>query len=212
MFHVKQSSAPDDMVHDFSALSLTLATPLPAAPLTELATWLAPAAHQLGLTNYRTPLDLAEHLMAPALRLLSPALRPLLLSPALDFGAGSGAIGLSLALAAPELEVLLADRRRRVVEFLDLAIRRHRLANAQALLVDLSDPPPEWQNRCGSVLIRAFGPTAQALDHATAWLRPQGTMVLWHQPPAPAPPDGSTLLVTEATNLPALLLTIYRRA
>lgn len=212
MFHVKQSSVQDDLTAYLSDLSATLQTSLPVDALAALLEWLTPAAHRLGLTNYAHPDQVAENLVAPALQLLSPPLRPYLISPALDFGAGSGAIGLSIALAAPETQVLLADRRRRVVEFIDLAIRRHRLPNCHTLLADLAEPPPDWQNRCGTVLIRAFGPTVRALEQALAWLSPDGTIALWHRPPDPTPPDGSRLLVTEPSNVPSLLLSIYRRA
>lgn len=180
--------------------------------LSELIDWLAPAAHQAGLTKYATPAAMREHLVDPALLLLTPALRPFLHSPALDFGAGSGAVGLAIAAAAPDVEVVLADRRSRVVQFVDLAIRRFRLANCRTLLTDLAAPAEEYRQAFGSVLIRAYGPGHIALDQAMRWLRPGGTIALWRRPESPATPEGLIPLRTEATQLPSLVLSIYQRS
>ncbi|MEN6645044.1 MAG: RsmG family class I SAM-dependent methyltransferase [Armatimonadia bacterium] len=179
--------------------------------LADLLAWLHPAAARLGLTNYRDIQTYIAQLVVPALYLLSPTLAPYRLSPMLDFGAGSGAVGLSLACLLPEAEVVLADRRSRVVQFLDLAVSRGGLRNCRSLLADLSAPSPEQQGSCGTVLIRAYGPTTEALRQAVLWTRPEGTIALWHQPPAPDPPDHLTRADTLQTSVPALALTIYRR-
>lgn len=179
--------------------------------LSHLLNWLHPAAARLGLTNYPDIQSYTSQLVLPALYLLSPTLKPYRLSPMLDFGAGSGAVGLSLACLLPDTEVILADRRSRVVQFADLAASRAELRNCRSLLADLSAPSPEQQGCYGTVLIRAYGPTAEALRQALPWTRPEGTIALWHQPPAPDPPDHLTRVHTLNTSVPALALTIYRR-
>jgi len=183
--------------------------------LETLILWLAPASHRIGLTKYADPLTMSKQLVAPALLLLKLLLKPEFLtqapSPMLDFGAGSGAIGLSLAALMPEHEIVLADRRRRVVQFLDIAARRHHLDNCGCLLVDLGRPTPDWQSHFGTVLVRAFGPVDQALTDARSWLRPGGTVALWRQPDASGTPDGLSALWTEETELPSLVLTLYQR-
>ncbi|MEN6403916.1 MAG: RsmG family class I SAM-dependent methyltransferase [Armatimonadia bacterium] len=113
--------------------------------LADLLAWLHPAASRLGLTNYRDIQTYTSQIVIPALYLLSPTLAPYRLSPLLDFGAGSGAVGLSLACLLPEAEVVLADRRSRVVQFLDLAVSRGGLRNCRSLLADLSAPTPDQQ-------------------------------------------------------------------
>ena len=215
MFHVKQSPGHEgDVVASYLAAyahrhSLDIALDR-LDLLADLLSWLAPASYQLGLTKYADPLQLAEQLAAPALTVLIPDVLPHVSSPVLDFGCGCGAVGLSLATAMPDLEVVLADRRKRVVQFLDIAITRYSLSNCRSLLVDLASQRSCPANEFGTVLIRAFGPVSQALDDAYGWLRPAGTAALWHQPGACRPPDGLTALRTVSTELPSLVLTIYK--
>ncbi len=215
VFHVKQSTEQARLATYLTELrhrqALAIA-PERLEPLAELICWVAPAAHRIGLTKYAEPTSLAQNLVAPALHLLSPLLLPHLNSPALDFGAGCGAIGLSIACAAPDMQVVLADRRQRVVQFLDIAIRRHGLSNSTALLVDLQSPPEAMRERFGTVLVRAFGPADVSLASSVDWVRPGGTVALWHQPGACPTPDGLNALRTDATELPSLVLTLYQRA
>jgi 16S rRNA G527 N7-methylase RsmG len=211
VFHVKQSD-------DGSAITLltrqadTLGLDLPPERWQALATaleWLGPASLQIGLTNYPDTPTFVEQLVMPLLPLLTGPAQAHLHSPALDFGAGSSAVGLSLAILRPDVEVILADRRARVVQFADLCIARLRLANCASLKIDLGNPPNQWRGRCGTVLIRAFGPTAGAIVHAQRLVRPAGSVALWHQPPSPAPPDPLRQVLTLETGIPSLAITIY---
>jgi 16S rRNA G527 N7-methylase RsmG len=179
--------------------------------LAEAMEWLAPKAFRFGLTNYDDPRDFAASLVAPLLVLLQESASACVQSPALDFGAGSGAVGLALAVLRPDLQLILADRRARVVQFLDLCSRRLQLANCTALLSDLADPPPGVVAAIGTVLSRAFGPTPVALTHASRLVRPGGCIALWHQPPAPPSPVNLRPAGTLATSVPSLALTLYRR-
>jgi 16S rRNA G527 N7-methylase RsmG len=212
VFHVKQRA--DEITPAVTAAARKLSVNIPADRLQSVISaisWLAPSAHRLGLTKYSDPETIVKQLVLPALCLLSPEFRPFLQSPVLEFGSGSGAIGISLAILAPEEQFVLADRRRRVVEFLDVAIRRHGLANCQALLVDLSAPTDEHQASFGTVLLRAYGPAEEALTQAARWLWLGGHVAFWHQPPAPLAPDGLIRTRSEQTNLSALLLTAYTK-
>lgn len=204
---------PERMLTD---LCTTLAThaglEAPADALNALGATLAalwPDAYRLGLTNYGDPQEFTRQLVSPLFPLLTPAAARCVLSPALDFGTGSGALGISLALLRSDCEVVLADRRSRVVQFLDLFLRRLRIENCRTLLVDLGAPPETWQRHCGLVLIRAFGPTDTALRQAVALLRPGGALALWHQPPAPPPPAHLRETLSLPTSVPSLALTIY---
>ena len=150
-----------------------------------------------------------EQLVMPLLPMLTTPAEAHLHSAALDFGAGSGAVGLSLAVLRPDLEVILADRRARVIQFADLSIARLRLSNCSSLKIDLGNPPVQWRANCGTVLIRAFGPTAEALEHAQRLVRPGGSVALWHQPPAPAPPAPLRQALSLETDISSLAITIY---
>lgn len=212
---MKHSTATNDLQSRLSA-SLQGVGPdtAPAAlpHLVDLIEWLHPAACRLGLTQYSDPTALADGLIIPAFAVLRPELPPSILSPALDFGAGSGAVGLSLAIILPGLQVVLADRRKRVVEFLDLVLTRFSVPNCTTLQVDLAEPPAEQANSFGLVLIRAYGPASEALTQAARWLKPAGAAALWHQPPSPDPPEGLVRAETVPTLLSALALTIYSRS
>lgn len=180
--------------------------------IASLTAWLAPAAHRMGLTKYGHPLAMCENLVAPTLLLLAPDVMPLVGSPVLDFGSGSGAVGLSLGVCLPGHEIVLADRRDRVIQFTDLAARRHGIANVRSLLTELSEPAPGNGLGFATVLVRAFGPAAQAVGDAAGWVRPGGVVALWHQPGLVDAPDGLKALRTDPTELPSLVLTLYQHA
>jgi 16S rRNA G527 N7-methylase RsmG len=213
LFHVKQSDEITTRIHvalRASLVDLGLDLPLDRTlALAEAIAWLGDRAFRLGLTNYPTPTELFIHLIAPLLKMLTPAVAGYLASPVLDFGAGSGAVGLSLAILRPDLQVILADRRVRVVQFLDLCIAHLQLPNCQSLQVDLANPPADLCGSVGTVLIRAFGPAEQALQYAARLIRPDGCVVLWHQAPSPPPPDNLAQVKQLTTNLESLALTIY---
>lgn len=214
VFHVKQFPEDDQVTTYLRQYSQRHALDIPPERLDRIASlisWLAPASHRIGLTKYADPMAMSEQLVAPALLLLAPSLSHHVSSPVLDFGAGSGAVGLALAAAMPASEIVLADRRRRVVQFLDVAAHRHGLANCRSLLVDLGDTTAGPQSGFGTVLVRAFGPADQALVAAEAWLRADGVIALWHRPDACSTPDGLTALGTDETELQSLVLTLYQR-
>jgi len=187
-------------------------SPLPADHLRRLADyaeWAAPGAAKLGLTRYANPVDFAERLVGPTLALGRPELRSFMVSPVLDFGAGSGAVGITVALAWPEVQVVIADRRRRAVRFAEVACARFGLTNCQARLMDLSAPAADTEPRSNLILLRAFGPTDAALRLALPWLAEAGAIALWHRPPSPIS-RGLELVGTSPTGISDLQLSVYR--
>lgn len=215
MFHVKHSPLASKV---FSFLSKACdkygvsAAETHLSRLSLFVEWLAPRAFQLGLTQYHTAVLMAEHLVLPALFLLTPPVLRHLRSPMLDFGAGSGGLGLSLAFLCPESQIFLADRRQRVIQFIEIAIRRWHLDNCTTLHVDLAAPPEKFRRHIRTGLIRALCPPPEALNLASLWLAPLGSVALWHKPEKFSIPNGFTLAEAVPTNLPSLQLSIFHFA
>ncbi len=213
MFHVKHSPLASEVFSFLSDACDKYGVSASEAQISRLSLfieWLAPRAFQLGLTQYHTAVLMAEHLVLPALFLLKPSVLPHLSSPMLDFGAGSGGVGLSLAFLCPEVQIFLADRRQRVIQFIEIAIRRWHLDNCTALHVDLAAPPDELRGHVHTGLIRALCPPSEALKLASLWLAPQGIVALWHKPEKFSLPNGFMLAEAVPTNLPSLQLSIFR--
>lgn len=181
------------------------------AALVEYTEWTADSAQKLGLTQYRSPEEFASGLICPTLGLLSAPLDRFLRSPVVDFGAGSGAMGLSLAFCRPDLEIVLADRRKRVVDFIDVCRARFGLEHCRTLLVDLSRAPASETALGSLVLLRAYGPAKEALAQSARWVSPPGHIALWHQPGTVDLPSSLESVVSLPTSLAALSLTLYRR-
>lgn len=180
-----------------------------AQRLAEYASWAAPAAAKLNLTRYETPVEYVSKLILPSLALLSAKAEPYLGMSLLDFGAGCGALGLTIAVLRPEIEVVLADRRSRVVQFVDISRARLGLTNCRAVLTDLAQGPQDAVSAYETVAVRAFSPVEGVLEHAARWMAADGGVAMWHRPPAPLPPPGLQEIVTVPTTVTDLQLTIY---
>jgi 16S rRNA G527 N7-methylase RsmG len=183
-----------------------------ALAIAEFAAWAGPAAARIGLTQYPDALAFLNGLIMPTLAILSPEVAPHLSSPVLDLGTGSGAVGITVALVRPDLEVTLADRRSRVVQFVDLCRARLALPNCCAARTDLSDTNSLSGRRFGSVLVRAFGPVEPALGTASGWLAPGGVVACWQRPPVTTSVHGLRLETTVATSVAELQLTVYSQS
>jgi 16S rRNA (guanine527-N7)-methyltransferase len=188
-------------------------TPPQPERLEELARWLAERAYPLGFTNYPTAEALVEHHIVPTLALFR-LFPPPLTGRVLDLGAGSGVLGLTLALLCPDLQVVLADRRRRSVQFIRLTVARLGLRNASAEQVGAGAPAKSSPGVFDLVCFRALAPAAEALRLAGPLLAPGGSVAAWHQSEAAAflnPPPGWERLATAPTSLPALSVSRFRR-
>ena len=210
-------SSNDRGAFNWKALAQTCGmTPTPgqAQRLDELAHWLAERAFPLGFTNYPSAESLLEHHVAPVLALF--CLLPLPPSGrALDLGAGSGALGLTLSILAPDLKVLLADRRRRSAQFIGLTVARLGIHNAEAMQVDAEGLAKTYPEAFDLVCFRALAPAPDVFGLVKPLPRAGGSVVAWHQSSDDAflhPPPGWERVATLATSLPGLSVSQFHRA
>jgi 16S rRNA (guanine527-N7)-methyltransferase len=147
--------------------------------LDELARWLAGRAFPLGLTNYAVAETVREHHIAPTLAVF--CLQTPLSGLTLDLGAGSGALGLTLALLSADIRVILVDRRRRSAEFIALTIARLGLKNAKAMQVNAEGLAKRMPQAFDMICFRALAPAPAALSMAAPLLRSSGFVFAWHQ-------------------------------
>ena len=92
---------------------------------------------------------------------------------AYDLGSGAGLPGVVVAIALPEVPVVLVDRRANRAAFLELAVQDLRLANA----VVFADPVEELAEPAGACLARAFATLERSWEAAERLLRPAGRLV-----------------------------------
>ena len=183
-------------------------TPEQAARLDELASWLAERAFPLGLTNYRTAADLALHALLPTFALFRLSASPLL-GPLLDLGAGSGALGLTVATIRPDLRIVLADRRQRSATFMNLTRARMHLSNVEVRQVSAQELAKTAPGSFAAVCFRALAHAETALGLARPLLSSSGWVAVWHQSADSAyldPPEGWIRRATKLTALPALVV------
>jgi 16S rRNA G527 N7-methylase RsmG len=212
LFHVKHPAVAEALAHALRQPLPSVSRPLSdreVLSLAEFAAWAGPAAARIGLTQYPDALAFLNGLIVPTLAALSTDVAPRLSSPVLDLGTGSGAIGITVALLRPDLEVTLADRRSRVVQFVDICRSRLALPNCHAVLTDLSDTNSLSGHRFGTVLVRAFGPVERAVRMAGGWLAPGGVIACWQRPPVIHSVHGLRLSTTVVTSVAELQLTLY---
>ncbi len=202
---MSSSSASADWVSLGSTYGIAV-TPDQAARLEALAWWLAERAYPLGLTNYRTAAEVTQHALLPTLALFSLAASPLS-GPLLDLGAGSGALGLTVALLCPDLPVVLADRRKRSAAFLSLTKARLQLHDVEVQQVSVEAWAKDQSRRFEVVCCRALAPAQTALRLAEPLLAPGGWVAVWHRGEDPVyhnPPACWLRRATVSTALPGL--------
>lgn len=206
-------SAPPDYQAVAHECGLSL-RPEQVQSLERLARWIAERAYPLGLTNYATAEEVTQRALLPTLslfRLLSPPLR----GRALDLGAGSGALGFTLALVSPELRALLADRRQRSALFLNLTRTRLEINNVEVRQVEAQALAKESAEAFDLVCLRALAPAPQAFNLVGPLLAREGSVAAWHQSEDASyldPPVGWERVVTTPTCLSRLSVSQFRRA
>ena len=96
----------------------------------------------------------------------------------LDLGSGAGFPGLALALARPDIEMVLVESRKRRIEWLAFAVRALNLANCRILGTRLESVETF---PAAVITARAFAPLGKLLNlsarfstRATVWLLPKG--------------------------------------
>ncbi len=146
-------------------------SPDTAARLERFELLLRERAVPLGLVAATDANRMRERHILDCLRAIS-AIRPGDGS-ALDLGSGAGLPGIVVAIARPELSVVLVEPRRARVAFLELAVEQLELPNAAVAgtrIEDLHDPV----DLC---FARAFAPLPRAWSAALPRLRPGGRLV-----------------------------------
>jgi len=92
-----------------------------------------------------------------------------------DLGSGGGIPGVPIAIARPDVDVVLAELRRARVAFLELVIDELRLVNARVH----AGPVEELPRGFDACLARAFAPPAATWRTARPLLRPGGVLLYW---------------------------------
>ncbi len=177
MFHVKHPEAIDRFLDAARAVGLS--------PSDEQATLLMVAAERLsviaagsGISGYEHPDTVLDRGMAPALPYFAFPELPADGSLA-DLGAGTGALGATIAILAKNLHVDLADRAQRAYTACEMLVRRLALPNLRAVLLDAADGTR--QRRYDAVVLRAVAPAVDALALAAGITRPGGFIAALHR-------------------------------
>jgi 16S rRNA (guanine527-N7)-methyltransferase len=90
-----------------------------------------------------------------------------------DLGSGAGLPGIVVAIARPDVRVVLVDRRAKRVAFLELSVEELGLSNAEVFadgVEALADP-------ADACLARAFAPLERSWEVAERVLRAEGRLV-----------------------------------
>jgi 16S rRNA (guanine527-N7)-methyltransferase len=97
--------------------------------------------------------------------------------PVVDVGSGGGSPGIPVALARPDLEVVLLEAQRRRCAFLERAVAD--LANATVVCARAEEHGrAEGRDAYGSALAQALAPPPVALEWCLPLVRPGGRVVL----------------------------------
>jgi len=102
-----------------------------------------------------------------------------------DLGSGAGVPGLIVAVARPELRVILVDRRQKRVDALVRAIALlGKGGQVAAVCADVNKirHDDEWRGRFDAAISRGFGPPLQTLAWSVQLVRPGGVVVISEPP------------------------------
>lgn len=99
-------------------------------------------------------------------------------SAVLDIGTGGGFPGVPLAIARPDLDLVLVDRTEKKVLFLKTTLARLRIENARPRHVRVEgDPSKEGLATVDVAVSRAFAAPEPWLERARAYVRPGGRIL-----------------------------------
>ncbi len=172
------------------------------------AAWLAQLGRRSGISGYDTA-DLAlMRGMAPALAYFALDVpRQGLLA---DVGAGSGAIGATIAILSENLSVSLVDRAQRAYTACEILVARLHLPNLRAVRTDANDIGTAIFD---AVVFRALATGHVALPTTSRLVARGGSVVAYHRAEDHtflAPQAGLTPIGTASTVVPGLVATAYR--
>ena len=180
--------------------------------IADLAQWLAERAPPLGLSKYADLPSVLSYAMAPALA-ISDLIEPSEVKRAVDLGAGSGSLGLTLSIIQPGWEVTLMDRSSKTARFLEWTVQWLGVENVTVQHEDAASVANSGAARYDLVCLRAVASARQALQLAGPLAESGGYVVAWHQaedegfhaPQSPLPYEATT-----PTVVPGLVASLYR--
>ena len=137
----------------------------------------------------------------------SLSIAPLLRGPnVLDLGTGAGLPGIPLAVARPELHLVLLDRGERKIRFLRQVVREAGLANVSLRCQDARDATD--LERFATIVTRAVTGPAEMWRLAEPILNPDGVVIMLHRTDAGERPRLPTIsgavLCSRAMSVPGL--------
>jgi 16S rRNA (guanine527-N7)-methyltransferase len=131
-------------------------------------------ARRLGFLGPRPVAEVIEHAMAFVDAIEDRTGR------LIDLGSGAGVPGLVVALARPDLDVVLLDRRQKRADVLERAVRR--LGLTDRVRVRCADVAHVDASSFEIVTARGFGPPEVTLRQAARIVGPGGTIVISEPP------------------------------
>ena len=120
-----------------------------------------------------------------------------------DIGSGAGLPGLVLAMARPDIRVVLIEPKQRAVGFLELAIDRLGLSNVEVRADRIEDVDVDLE--VDAATARAFGSLERSWAAAVPVLRPGGRLV-YFAGEGLEDPEGVAMAVTDPEQPESVLL------
>lgn len=117
-----------------------------------------------------------------------------------DLGSGAGLPGVPVAIALPDVRVVLVERRSGRAAFLELAVRELGLPNVDVI----AGPVAGIAEAAGACLARAFAPLDRAWEAARPLLLPKGRLVYFAGRELM---EGASLVAPPEANLEAVVST-----
>lgn len=100
-------------------------------------------------------------------------------SPLLDLGTGPGMPGIPIKIYRPGIEILLAERRAKRIEFLNLVVRQLRLPGTRVIGAGVSS---RFEMPVAAVITRAVEPVDVTLERVRGCLMPGGRVIFMKGP------------------------------
>jgi len=160
VFHVKHEGWPEDLSREAAAL------------LDRYVDLLRRFALPRGLIAASDERQLRERHVDDALRGLASLTGG---DRVVDMGSGAGLPGIPIAIAAPSLDVVLAEARRTRIAFLELAVDELGLRNVSVHADRVERLPREFD----AALARGFGSAGATWEFARAVLTDAGRLIYW---------------------------------
>jgi 16S rRNA (guanine527-N7)-methyltransferase len=148
------------------------------------------------LVGSSEPMWIVEHLLLDSLLFLK--LLPLTARTVLDLGSGAGLPGLPLKIVRSDLDMTLAESRRRRASFLAAAIRELGLQGVRVVSNRLEDRDSELAGRFDAVVTRCAGDVNELIPVAARLTRRGGVVI------AAGPPESHELSLGDWVVVPGL--------